>query len=130
VPPPTKFVGTLTGSFKSQGVDDRALPNFYAEYAAARDKPLLIGETSALYLPGKGGASNLAIKKAWWRQVFGEALPRRFPLLRGIVWFEHDKYEQGASNRVDWTATRRPEIRRAFRSDLPQWLRFAEDDGS
>ncbi len=129
VPGPAKFAGTLTGAGYAGAAAEAVLPDFYADYAAARGKPMLIGETSALYLPGTGGASNVAIKSAWWRQLFRADLPRRFPLLRGILWFEHDKEELGAQARVDWTVTRDAQVRRAFVRDLPDWLRFAGEDG-
>ena len=47
------------------------------------------------------------------------------PQLKMINWFEWNKTEPEVASRVDWTVTRRPEIREAFTRALPEWLHFA-----
>jgi hypothetical protein len=125
VPEPGAFAAKLTGTYSGNGGDQRAVPNFYRLYAADTGKPMLITETSALHVPSKPGASNLRIKRTWWRQLFDPRLPERFPMLKGVLWFEYDKFEYGAERDVQWAATYRPSLRRAFRRTLPSWLVFA-----
>jgi hypothetical protein len=125
-PEPGKFQALLTGTYSGLNGDETAVPDFYATWAAGHRKPLAIPETAALYAPGRGGESELAVKGAWWSQALAPELRRRFPLLRMINWFEWDKHEAEIAGRVDWTATTSPSIRGAFRRALPSWLRFAD----
>jgi hypothetical protein len=41
-----------------------------------------------------------------------------------INWFERDREEPEVKTRVDWTATKAPAVRDAFKAALPDWLRF------
>lgn len=125
VPEPGKFVAELTGTYNGLNGNESAVPDFYAEWAAGHHKPMAIPETAALYAPGRGGASELSIKQAWWSQVFSPDIPRLFPLLKMINWFEWDKYETEINGRVNWTATETPAVRTAFRAALPSWLQYA-----
>ncbi|SNR40399.1 glycosyl hydrolase [Blastococcus mobilis] len=129
VPEPDKFVGKLTGTFHSAAVDETSVPDFYAEYADSSGKPLAISETSALYNTGRDdGASNLEIKSTWWDQVFAPDLPKRFPQLRLINWFEQDKSENDVHDgEVRWAATREPALRDALLARVPEWLVFAPE---
>jgi hypothetical protein len=124
VPAPGKFVAELTGRFHGPGADERIVPDFYGIYGTRHRKPVAISETAALYAPGGAGAGEKAVKQGWWRQVLAPDLLERFPQLKLIDWFEWDKDEQEIGGRVDWTATRAPSIRAAFRHDLPSWLRY------
>jgi len=126
VPEPAKFPAMLTGSYAGTAGDERALPDFYGRYGDGHGKPVAILETAALYAPANGGAPALAIKQAWWRQVLGPDLTRRFPRLRMINWFEWRKYEPEVHAVVDWTVTRDPAQRTAFRAQPPYWLRYAD----
>lgn len=146
IPVAGKLIGTLLGTYGWASGDDveqlrgadvgaggnrQIVPNFYQIYGANMHVPVAVTETAALYVPGRGGASELAIKQAWWRQLFSNNIQRQFPWLRMINWFEWDKVEAeigGQENvRVDWTVTRNPRILHAFRADLPSWGRFAND---
>jgi hypothetical protein len=100
--------------------------DFYATWAVGHHKPMAIVETAALWRPSGGGASELAIKRGWWRQVFSEATRRDFGAIRLIGWFEWRKHEAEVNDIVDWRLTANPGILAAFASDLPAgWLRFA-----
>ena len=117
-----KFLDQLRGDYVGANGDDRALPDFYAEYAERRGKPLAIPETAALYDPAQAG-DELALKSAWWRQVFSSEVARDLPLLRMVNWFEHRRAESEVGGAiVDWRATGTAELAAAFSSHLEGWL--------
>lgn len=125
LPEPGVFVAKIRGTYDGKGGDWRREPDFYEAYAVRHNKPFMAGETSALYTPQTHtGASNYAIKMAWAHQLFAANLPHRFPRLKAILWFEHDKYELGAGQTVLWSAVQNPRIRRGFRKALPPWFMF------
>lgn len=126
IPEPGKFIAQLTGTYDGAGGDDRAVPDFYATYGVEHHKPVAIAETAALVNTSRNTSNQLAIKQAWWQQVFAADIPARFPDLKMINWFEWDKYEVQVHARVDWTATVNPAVREAFVSQLPHWLRFGQ----
>jgi hypothetical protein len=125
VPEAGKFVQLLRGTYDGDNGDDSAVPDFYAEYGAGMRLPVAVTETAALYVPGRGGASELAIKRAWWDQVFAPRNAHRLPWLKLVDWFEWRKDEPEVGTTVDWTATRSKRVRHAFTAALPGWLRFA-----
>lgn len=127
VPVAGKFVGQLRGSYVDPAHPHQHVPDFYRLYAERYDKPLSVTETAALYVPGAGGAAELAVKRGWWRQVFAADLPSRLPLLANINWFEQDKREAEVHARVDWTTTTDDTIRAAYVADLPSWARWGQD---
>ena len=57
-------------------------------------------------------------------QVLAPDIPETFPDLKMINWFEWDKYESEVNATVDWTVTRSPAERAAFRKHLPTWLDY------
>ena len=124
VPEPGKFVQQLTGEYNGAGGNDLAVPNFYAIYGNQHDKPVAIPETAALFNTAGDTSAELAIKQAWWRQVFSPDIPKLFPRLKMINWFEWDKQESEVGAKVDWTTTRTSAIRGAFTADLPGWLHY------
>jgi hypothetical protein len=118
VPRDGAFAALLTGA--GSGYD------FYATWAVGHHKPMAVVETAAFWRPSGGGASELAIKQAWWRQVFSEATRRDFGDIHLIGWFEWRKHETEVNDVVDWRLTANPAVVSAFASDLPAgWLRFA-----
>ena len=89
---------------------------FYDRFAARDDRPMLV-QTSALYNPAVEGASELRLKRSWWRQVFGSV--SGYPLVSLISWLEVDRIEPEVdTNAVDWRVTADPEIAAAIRADL------------
>ncbi|APV45119.1 hypothetical protein Dform_01800 [Dehalogenimonas formicexedens] len=120
VPESTSFIDRLTGNYNGLNGDERAVPDFYNDYAVNHGKPLAITETSALYSPQAGGPGELEIKRAWWNLIFSQDVFNRFPQLKMINWFEWRKYETEISDIVDWTISLNPEIRSAFVKDFPK----------
>lgn len=89
---------------------------FYDRFAAAGDRPMLV-QTSALYNPAVEGATELALKGSWWRQVFGATADH--PLIGLISWLEVDRVEPEVDTlAVDWRVTADPAIAAAIRADL------------
>jgi hypothetical protein len=127
LPEPGKFAAKLTGTYDGTAGDESAVPDFYGTYAAGHDKPMAIPETAAFYRPSiKTGASELAIKQAWWREVFSAATLARFPQIRLIDWFEQRKFETEVSDIVDWRLTSSPTMVDDFLADLPAGFRFGQ----
>ncbi|MGO4434024.1 hypothetical protein AB4Y88_12220, partial [Paenarthrobacter sp. RAF9] len=96
-------------------------------YGVQHGKPVAIPETAALFAPSAGGEQELAIKEAWWNQVFSPATHQQFPLLKMINWFEWDKQEIEVKGRVDWTISNTPAVREAFTAALPEWFQYGPD---
>jgi len=128
IPPPGRFAGLLTGT---SGVSSGTHVDFYATYAQGHRKPMAIAETAAFWRPGGGGASEQAIKQAWWRQVFSSDTAASFPRIHLIGWFEWRKLETEVNAIVDWRLAARPDLVAQFLADLPAGrLRFAPASGS
>jgi hypothetical protein len=91
---------------------------FYAIYAADRDKPFML-ETAAFFSPTAGGPRELAVKQAWWSQVFGVVDSRDYPLLGLVIWRDTTATRAVAGESViDWSVTLDPAIAAAFTSDI------------
>ncbi|MEE9964913.1 MAG: glycoside hydrolase family 26 protein [Propionicimonas sp.] len=123
IPEPGKLAALLTGTYSGSNGDETAVPDFYQVFGVTHARPVSITETAAFYAPANGGASQLAIKQAWWRQVFSDDLHSRFPMLKMINWFEWNKFEPEVNTDVDWRALG-PDTRTQFTADLPSWLRY------
>lgn len=123
VPEPGKYTDLLRGTYDGAAGDERGVPDFYAIYGEGQQLPVAVTETGALYVPGAGGADELAIKQAWWRQVFAADHAEDLPWVKMVNWFEWRKDEPEVGGEVDWRATDGA-VGEAFRSDLPEWLRF------
>lgn len=127
IPEAGKFAAMLTGTYSGTAGDDAAIPDFYQVYGVDHAHPVAIPETAAIYTPSRKGEAELAIKRAWWRQVFSEQTHEAFPQLKMINWFEWKKYEIEINDDVDWRAGSTDKVTNAFRADLPAWLRYGED---
>lgn len=127
VPEPTKFADQLTGSYVGAAGDESALPDFAADYAQTRGKPLAIPETAAFVTAGADAGTALAVKQAWWRQVLSDQVRERVPALRLVNWFDWDKFESEVGGDVHWSLSGDPDVAAAFRADLPGWVRQAPD---
>jgi hypothetical protein len=79
--------------------------NFYANFPKSKSKPMMIPETSSPYIHvvKNGNATNLEIKRNWWRQILSDETMNSFPLIKAVVWFEETKSD-GAEIR-DWQIT-------------------------
>jgi len=90
--------------------------NFYDRFAVGHDRPLLL-DTGALYDSELDGASELDVKRGWWRQVL-DAVDER-PLIRGVTWLEVEREEaEAGGDEVDWRATADPDVAAALLADL------------
>ncbi|WP_307104753.1 glycoside hydrolase family 26 protein [Arthrobacter globiformis] len=121
VPERGKLVAKITGTFKSAYTNDTDVPDFYKEYADGHKMPFAISETGSFYNTSRSdGATELAIKEAWWNQLFDPGLQRRFPRLKMALWFEYSKTENQPGNPVvDWRTTVTPQIRDPFTRAIP-----------
>jgi hypothetical protein len=119
---PDTVAGMIDGTFHGA-----AMPDFYATYAAAYTKPFVVAETGTLFnVDTVGGNAELAVKQAWWSQLF-EVAPT-LPLLAYVCWFEYEKVEGGLGagggdeGTVDWRVLATPAVRTAFLADLDAFL--------
>jgi hypothetical protein len=126
VPEAGKFAAMLTGTYSGSVGDETSVPNFYAIFAEQHHRPMAVTETAAFYAPAAGGVAELAVKQAWWQQVFSSENPQRFPMLKMINWFEWNKHEVEVGEQVDWRALGTPTTRSAFVAALPSWLVYGE----
>jgi hypothetical protein len=130
IPDPGRFPAQLTGTYNA-AQDERGVPDFYNAYAVGHHKPLALTETSALYNSSNpSGATELTIKNAWMDQVLATTNASRFPQLKMVNWFEHQKYEQEDYGLIDWRSTYNPDVLNALRQHLtasPAQFQFAPD---
>jgi hypothetical protein len=125
LPEAGRFAAQLTGTYAGLLGDERGVPDFYATYAVAHNKPFAIAETAALYNPGRSdGASNYDIKLNWANQLFASSIATQFPRLKMLLWFEHLKEENGSTT-VDWRVTADPTVLAGFQAALPARYLFA-----
>jgi hypothetical protein len=90
--------------------------SFYDRFAATLGLPMLL-DTGALHDADRAGASDLAVKREWWRQVLA-ALPAH-PRIDAVGWLEVERAEaEAGAERVDWRATVPDELASALRTDL------------
>ncbi|MHA7280283.1 OpgC domain-containing protein [Arthrobacter sp. MDT2-2] len=109
-PEPGEFEALL-GPASSNGPP--AAGDFYATYAAGRDRPLMV-ETAAFYSPDvEDGASEIEVKSTWWDQVLG-APDTGYDLIGAIVWNETAEDRENGSVRVDWRVTADPDLAARF----------------
>ncbi|HEY4627547.1 MAG TPA: hypothetical protein VIH01_16130 [Blastococcus sp.] len=128
LPEESKFIAQLTGEYTGTGGDDRAVPDFYGIYGEQHGKPVALAETAALWAPGRGGADELTVKQAWWRQLLDPEVHERLPRLAMVSWFEFERLEpEIGGDIVDWRLVASPDVRAAYRTDLPEWARWAGD---
>jgi len=145
LPEANSFADLLTGNYLGGNGDQTAVPDFYARYCAdgVRNRPLAIPETAAFFNPHQGGATELAVKQAWCRQLFNisgdtsEALDvaLHFPKLKCVSWFDHYKLEPEQKQWIDWRISEYAPVRSAFvrqmrtvRSGRPWFLTAQEFD--
>ena len=121
---PRQFLDRLTGNYFGANGDQRMVQDFYADYAVDHDKPLMITETGAFFNADlAGGATELAIKRNWWGQVFNREILDGYPRIRAVTWFNQQKLEveakipDPAGGLVDWTISE-PGIREGFIAHL------------
>jgi len=101
---------------ESWGYVVRQDDNFYDRFAVGHDRPLLL-DTGALYADDLGGATEIDVKRGWWRQVLAAIADR--PLIQGVTWLEVERDEaEAGGDEVDWRATDDRDIAAALLADL------------
>jgi hypothetical protein len=101
--------------------------NFHKLFSINKGKPMMIAETSALFLEGntaQGNASDFDIKAGWLDQVYNttDASQARLnvdmPGVKAIYWFNVRKFETEVNTYADWRITSKPEILQKYRSKV------------
>lgn len=87
--PQDSNVVTAPASFENR------IARFYRDFPQAHNKKFAIAETGAPYNEDKTG-NEIAVKQAWFTQVYDEGLAQRFPRLCLVNWFEANKVEDGS----------------------------------
>ncbi|WP_104118590.1 OpgC domain-containing protein [Arthrobacter sp. B1805] len=101
LPEPDKFTDQLAGTY---GVAEEAPRiDFAKEYAAGKNKRLLV-QTAALFDPeDPDTAPEADIKRAWLDQVFDPAIAEKYPEIGMVSWLELSRQEPEADGHVvDW----------------------------
>ena len=125
LPAEGSFRALLSGGETDAHAGGGGTPDFYAEYAEQRDKPMGIFETAALYNPDAPGAQEQAIKAGWWGQVTDPEIRADFPRLAMVNWFEWRKDEPEVGGVIDWRLAADAEFARRLMAEVPEgWLRF------
>ncbi|KAI8928796.1 glycoside hydrolase superfamily [Entophlyctis helioformis] len=121
IPPAGYFMDNLRGrgpniaTVNADALNDGGLRDFYGRFAEAKNKPLILPETSAPFMPNRpNGDAEPAIKREWWRQIF--AASKELPLLKAVAFFEERKDEN--LDLRDWRLLANPLSRAAFIEDL------------
>ena len=135
VPPPTYFhdMATATGP----GMDLVNGPrkgdptrNFYQRFAVERNKPMMIPETAAPFIPSQPQRDpNAAIKSAWFSQILSPETRALLPRILLVNQFEEIKADAGMEIR-DWRVAADPAVMAAFKNVLNRnrkELSFATD---
>lgn len=79
----------------------------------------MVLQTGALYLPQRGGVSELAIKRAWFDEVREVVGSPRYSGIAMVLWQEVRRREDATTGLVaDWRATHDPALATAFRNRL------------
>ncbi len=81
-------------------------PTYDMVQAIAPDKPMLMGETASTE---KGGS-----KSAWVKDMLEQQIPKRFPNLKGFVWFEKREAILDENSPSGWEVESSPSALAAF----------------
>ncbi len=137
-PEARKFWNIITGNYNGFNGDSLWNPDFYAEYAEAKGKPMMIPETASYFRlsppvspdpfwPPQQTQDELLIKSLWIDQLFNISgdnensmdISENMPLLKCVNWFNHKKTESEAQGDwVDWTVTSNPAVTSEYYSRL------------
>lgn len=99
--------GELPAMLTQSGNED-----FYAAYAAGRNKPMLL-QTAAYYSTAAGGAAETEIKSPWWDQTLAAATSAEFSRIAAVVWDERTSTRDTGVVSIDWRLTGNDTIARA-----------------
>lgn len=79
-------------------------PTYDALISLAPTKPIMIGETASTEFGGS--------KPAWIANALGSAIPRSFPRIKAVTWFNWNIFEGGGQ--LDWPIESSPAAQAAF----------------
>ena len=126
IAPDGRFAALLTGEPTGAHAGEAPIPDFYATYAEGHDKPMAIIETAALYDPAGSGPDEMAVKSAWFEEVFSDTTRDRFARIGMINWFEWRKDEPEVGGVIDWRLGADPDLGRSLLDAVPDgWLAYA-----
>ncbi|KAI8825416.1 glycoside hydrolase superfamily, partial [Chytriomyces cf. hyalinus JEL632] len=100
--PERYFEQLLTGGFNNPDTpgggntaDWQRTRNFYQQFAASKNKPMMLPETGAPWIAEwatrAGATTEVAIKSAWYNQLLSTATLTTYPRLKLVVNFEERK---------------------------------------
>ncbi len=79
--------------------------DFYARYSEATKTPMLL-ETAAFFSESAAGATELAVKQAWWRQVFAASTDGEYDNLGVVLWRDTTSTRSVVGEvSIDWSVT-------------------------
>ncbi|KXS21821.1 glycoside hydrolase family 26 protein [Gonapodya prolifera JEL478] len=108
---------TLTGKVTFTGVQRG--PSFYDVYSAQKRKPFIFAETAVYHWPNGTGATELDQKQGFWRLALNRTTMARFPMIRGMAWFELAKNEEAWQNQfIDFAIGNDSTILNEFLNDV------------
>lgn len=115
IPPLDDFSRKIRGL--TSGITD-----FYQIYAANKNKPFVVSETSALYRSKLPGDSELAIKREWINQAYSLT---SFPLLKAICWFNVDTYHAQYDDVIEWGLSGNQDLINTYKAKTsdPLWIK-------
>lgn len=125
-----QLIGTgQTLNFVYDARANRLLRNFYDRFALGKatgeEKPLCIAESGAPYIATIGGASEIAIKRAWWEQTISKSTISMFPKMKAVINFEEKKADAGEAEK-DWAYTYNAQVLREYVNFLDSGSRVAK----
>ena len=114
VPAEGEFASRLGPVSATAPTDD----DFYARYSGNTDMPMLL-ETAAFYSASAAGATELAVKQTWWRQVFAGSGNGMYDNLGVVLWRDTTSTRAVVGEiSIDWSGTLRAEIVGALSDDI------------
>ncbi|KXS13080.1 glycoside hydrolase family 26 protein [Gonapodya prolifera JEL478] len=121
-PPSGAIEALLTGH--NQATWAYEVPDFLGQYSTAKGKPFIFAETGMHYIYSGGNPpSEIDQKRAWWQQLYNRALLTKYNI-KGILYFEINKYEAHYNAMTPYALTYDDNIRGAFLNDLPRDVFF------
>ena len=113
-------VGPTVEQFSPLALQDGGLRQFYRRFVQEKNKPMMIPETAAPYIPSQPAvASHAAIKEAWYSQILSAETRRELSRILLVNQFEEIKADAGMEIR-DWRCAADPAVISAFKKVLNQ----------
>lgn len=98
--------------------NDGGLRDFYARFPKGRNKPFILAETAAPWVPSQpANIKEESVKAGWWNQVYSQSTRSLFPLMKAVVHFEESKADGGGTIR-DWRILNNTDVAYGFKTDV------------